>query len=375
MTRKKQTKLFEESQLLTIDEIKRLTNLVFIPSGYTVQLKDVENKILWEDSQTTLLRGDNRGQQCYKVNFGRDYPCPHCTALKSIENLTPQIKEDRSIIDGKWFRVVALPIMFQGKIAAIELIQDITSEKLQKQFFDSLLSKDSLVLNIVRHDIPNYLNIINMALDSLKISKNFGEEEKRFLEIAQSNTAHTISILEELRDLSRLEDPLTNLEQVKLIPILQQSIEEISSMYTDKTLQTNIDIQIPEDSAIIWANKLLTDIFLNILTNTVKYSPASIVQVDISITIYVDDQEYIQVKFDDYGTGIPPEILEVLFNRAARIDHGWKASKGSTGLGVSIIKSLVDIFGGNLFYLNRIKNDWTKGTTVILRFPQVRGEV
>ena len=101
MTQNTPTKTFNGTELLTIDDIKRLTQLVFIPSGYIVQLKDINNDILWEDAKTKEFRGDMVGEKCYKVNFGRDYPCPHCTALNSIKTMIPQIKEDRSIIDGK----------------------------------------------------------------------------------------------------------------------------------------------------------------------------------------------------------------------------------------------------------------------------------
>ncbi|MHA1994082.1 MAG: sensor histidine kinase [Candidatus Hodarchaeales archaeon] len=373
MTQEDPTKLFEETDILTLEDVKRLTKLVFIPSGYIVQLKDIDNNILWEDAQTVKFRGSQIGNKCYKVNFGRDYPCPHCTSLSSIEGMTPQIKEDRSIIDGKWYRIIALPIIYEGKVAAIELIQDITAEKHQRQIFDSLQSKDSLVLNIVRHDVPNYLNIINMALESLKMTDNLGEEEKTYLNIAQANASHTISILEELRNLSRLEDPLTNLEQVDVVSVLENCISEVSTMFPDKNLQTKIDVRLLDNTGIIWANDLLMDIFLNILTNAIKFTPDPTVRVDAQLTNYLDDQEYIQIEFVDYGNGIPPEIKEVLFDRAERLNRGWKSSKGSTGLGVTIVKSLVEIFGGELFYLNRVKGDWTKGTKIIIRFPQVLG--
>ncbi|MHA2288752.1 MAG: sensor histidine kinase [Promethearchaeota archaeon] len=371
MTQKDPSKIFEETDILTIDDVKRLTKLVFIPSGYIVQLKDINNIILWEDAQTTKFRGTQIGNKCYKVNFGRDYPCPHCSALNSIEKMTPQIKEDRNIIDGKWYRIIALPIIYEGKVAAIELIQDITAERHQRQIFDSLQSKDSLVLNIVRHDVPNYLNIINLALESLKLTEKLGEEEKKFLNIARSNTSHTISILEELRDLSRLEDPLTNLEHVDVIPILEKCISEVSAMFPDKELLTQMDVKISDNTGTIWATNLLSEIFLNILTNAIKFTSDDKVRVDVQLTNYLDDQEYIQIQFVDYGSGIPPEIKPVLFDRAERLKRGWKSSKGSTGLGMTIIKSLVEIFGGEVFYLNRIAEDWTKGTKIILRFPQV----
>jgi two-component system phosphate regulon sensor histidine kinase PhoR len=161
------------------------------------------------------------------------------------------------------------------------------------------------------------------------------------------------------------------LKKVELVPILENCIIEISSMFPEKTLQPEFDMKIQKSSAVIWANNLLADIFLNILTNAVKFTEGSLVKINIQVSDFVDDREHIQITFDDFGNGIPPEIIEVLFDRSERLKKGWKAKKGSTGLGVTIIKSLVEIFGGEVFYLNRVNEDWTKGTSVILRFPQV----
>jgi len=74
----------------------------------------------------------------------------------------------------------------------------------------------------------------------------------------------------------------------------------------------------------------------------------------------------------DNGIGIAPEIKQVLFNRSERIKRGWKVSEGSLGLGMMIIKSLIELFGAEIHYVNRVKTDWTKGTKVVIHFPQVK---
>ncbi len=366
---KKQLSSLKEQEIVTFEDIKRLAKLVFIPAGYIVQLKNLDSDILWEDPQTVNLRGDMTGQKCYRVNFGRDTPCPHCTAFDSIETMTPQIKEDRSIIDGKWYRVIAIPIFFNNKIAAIELIQEITSEKLKGQIFDSVLSIDSAILNITRHDIPNYLHTVNLALEGMLASKTEIEDNKRLLEIAYTNTTRAIQILGDLRELSKLEHPFNNLGPVNVAQILNQVQKDVVGHYSDKEIKITIQSEVSLNQSVIIANELLSEVFMNIFTNSIKFTKEPQVRINITIDKLVRDHEFISIKITDFGQGIPPEIKEVLFDRGARVKNGWKPTKESTGLGMTIIKSLVDFFGGSISYQNRVDDDWTQGTTIILLFP------
>jgi signal transduction histidine kinase len=364
----KQLSVQKEQEIVTFEDIERLTKLIFIPAGYIVQLKNLENDILWEDSQTVQLRGDKKGHKCYKVNFGRDTPCPYCTSFDSIVNMIPQIKEDRSIIDGKWYRVIAIPILYDKEILAIELIQDITAQKLKGQIYDSIVSRDSVILNIVRHDIPSYLHTVNIALEGLlEISKDIDSE--RLLEVAHSNTTRAVQILRDLRELSKLEHPVDNLGPINVIDILNKVKKDISDLSHDKQIQISVQSEVSVAESTIIANELISEVFLNIFTNAVKFTPDPNVKINIKIDKYIRDQEFIRFKITDFGQGIPPEIKEVLFDRGARVRFGWKPSKESTGLGMTIIKSLVDFFGGEIVYENRVENDWKQGIVIILLFP------
>jgi signal transduction histidine kinase len=364
----KQLPAHKEQEIVTFEDIERLTNLIFIPAGYIVQLKNLENDILWEDSQTVKLRGDKTGHKCYKVNFGRDTPCPYCTASDSISKMTPQIKEDRSILDGKWYRVVAIPILYDKRIIAIELLQDITSQKLKGQVYESIMSRDSVILNIVRHDIPSYLHTVNIALEGLLNSPKDSNSEQ-LLEIAHSNTTRAVQILRDLRELSNLEHPRDNLGPVDVIQILNQVQKDISDLSPDREIEISVQSEVSAVESTIIANELISEVFLNIFTNAVKFTPEPNVNIDIEIDKFIRDQEFIRFKITDFGQGIPPEIKEVLFDRGARVKNGWKPTKESTGLGMTIIKSLVDFFGGEITYENRVENDWKKGIIIILLFP------
>ena len=372
MTSTKKAKLPRNKDILTFEDIQRLTELVFIPSGYTVQLKNSKNIIQWEDDRITSIRGCHEGKLCYKVNFGRDTPCSYCTGLESMENLKSYMKEDRSFIDGKWYRIIGLPIIYDEEIAAIELIQEISADKREKQVFESFRTKNSHIFNIIRHDIPSYLHNVNLAVETLENTLDLDEDNQQFVKIAKSNITKIKTILDELHELSSLEDPIIKNIPINFLSELRNTIDDVIRTFPEKEIEITVDNKLPDENVAILANNLVSDIFLNILTNAIKHNSKSQIKVAISLTQEIDIQEYIKIEFTDNGNGIPPEIKEILFDRGERIKRGWKTSKGSSGLGLTIIKSLVDLFGAEIHYLNRVKDDWTKGTVVSLRFIQVK---
>ena len=145
--------------------------------------------------------------------------------------------------------------------------------------------------------------------------------------------------------------------------------KDVVELFPDKEINITVQLELSVNQSIIIANELLSEVFLNIFTNAIKFSPGPQVKINIIIDKFTKDQEFIRVRITDFGQGITPEVKELLFDRAALTKSGWKPNKGSTGLGMTIIKSLVDFFGGDISYQNRVKEDWKRGTTIVLIFP------
>lgn len=362
----------EKSDIFTFDEIERLNRLVFSPSGYSTQIKDQNNTILWEDEETIKLKGDRRGNKCYQVNFGISEPCSECAMIASLKSLKPAIKEDMNLQNNKWYQVISLPIIFKGQIVAIELIKDINDEKFTSYQLKSVNTSEKLLMDIIYHDFPNFLNNIQLALETMIIFNQDRpiSDQNELLEIAAKNTKKMIEIISELRELWLLETPIGDFTPIDLVEILKQTIWEIKTSHLGKEIETNLILKIKEVKTKVMANKLLSVLILNILTNSVKHTPSKRVQLEIEINAVVKDKQYIQMKTTDFGMGIPPEIKQNLFDRNERLKKGWKPSDNSLGLGTMIIKSLIDLFQGDITYKNRIEDDWTKGTTVIILLPQ-----
>jgi signal transduction histidine kinase len=113
----------------------------------------------------------------------------------------------------------------------------------------------------------------------------------------------------------------------------------------------------------IMAEDLLDEIFINLFSNTVKYTDSSEVKIDVIIKDYfIGETKYWMITISDYGKGIPDLMKRELFERF------YSKAKGS-GLGLSIARALVQRYRGKIWVGDRVYKDYTKGTTFGMIFP------
>ena len=106
----------------------------------------------------------------------------------------------------------------------------------------------------------------------------------------------------------------------------------------------------------------LERIILNILSNAIKYN-----KVNGNIDVVVKDKnEEVHIEVSDTGVGIPKDKVDIIFDRFGRFDNKNAAIKEGSGIGLSIVKKLVDALGGKI----EIKSEVDKGTTVRLIFKK-----
>jgi signal transduction histidine kinase len=118
----------------------------------------------------------------------------------------------------------------------------------------------------------------------------------------------------------------------------------------------------PADINII-AEDLLEEIFINLFSNSVRYTDSPEVKIDVLIMDYfIGEAKYWMINLSDYGKGIPDSMKNDLFDRF------YSKAKGS-GLGLSIVRTLVERYKGKIWVGDRVYQDYTKGTTFGVIFP------
>ena len=161
-----------------------------------------------------------------------------------------------------------------------------------------------------------------------------------------------------------LENNLFNLEDK--LETIKDSLDNIALKYNNDIL-IKVDKRIPE--YIIGDSIRLSQIILNLVSNSLKFTHDG--KVTISADLEKTDQEsvYIKFKVKDTGAGIPKEYQDKVFDKFVQIDRKEDDYQG-TGLGLTIVKKLIELFKGDI----QLESEINKGTTVTFTIPFESGE-
>jgi two-component system phosphate regulon sensor histidine kinase PhoR len=191
------------------------------------------------------------------------------------------------------------------------------------------------------------------------------ENAQRFLQIITRQADRLNAIIDDLLDLSRIEQEAEKggipLVRGALRPVLEAAVQACSLNAREKSLAMVLHCS-GELAAQINA-PLLEQAVVNLLTNAIKYSePAGRIVVDAC-----QFGDKVMVKVQDWGCGISPEHLPRLFERFYRVDKARSRKQGGTGLGLAIVKHIVQSHGGEVV----VHSTPGQGSTFTLMLPAI----
>lgn len=207
---------------------------------------------------------------------------------------------------------------------------------------DALEQQRQFVSN-VSHELRTPLTIVSGYLQStLRRGDNLNEPQREALEIATSEANRTIGLLKDLLDLARADSGRMhfNLEPLLLNDLVFEVVA-MAEQYSNRAIAIEEPVGLIEVKA---QRDRLKQVLLNLIDNAVKYSDPS-----TPITLTLDRQgERAIVQVCDRGNGIPLPQQARIFERFYRVDEARSRSTGGSGLGLSIVKTLVEGMGGSV---------------------------
>jgi len=234
-------------------------------------------------------------------------------------------------------------------IGAVIVLRDVTElrrlESMRKEF----------VAN-VSHELRTPLTSIKGFVETILNGKtNDAALVERFLTIVNGETDRMITLINDLLDLTKIENRKQKLifEPVNIRKIFEDTITVLSS----KAEQKEIVVENKLDDIIVLGDpKLLRQVSVNLIDNAIKYNKeGGRVWVDAAVE---DGTACISVN--DTGFGIPSDHLDRIFERFYRVDKGRSRHQGGTGLGLSIVKHIIDRHNGKIW----AESEFGEGTRV-----------
>jgi two-component system phosphate regulon sensor histidine kinase PhoR len=215
----------------------------------------------------------------------------------------------------------------------------------------------------VSHELRTPLTAIRGYVEALLEDQPSPEDNRRFLEIIARHTERMERLVKDLLRLARLDagQETPELVECDLHNVLQGVVHELAGPLAAR--QSNVTLQVPADVRTVVSDPAkLHDVLRNLLENAITYSPErATVSVDAS-----RDHGALVIRVLDDGPGIPNADLTRVFERFYRVDKSRSRAPGGTGIGLAIVKHLVELLGGSVAAANRQDG----GAEFTVRLPQ-----
>jgi len=271
-----------------------------------------------------------------------------------------------------WMRIIVLFILLIFSVLSQNMINQIhdmhkklqkVEEDLRKSFNRSKFYKD-----LFTHDVNNIFSIINSSAQLISTyykSPNKSINIEDYSEMIQEQIMRGSKLVDNVRKLFELEEIKNPIQKLEALGFLTQAIDYVKKAYMDKNIDIQIDIS--DERCFILGNELLVDIFENILINAIKYNVNPVVEIFIRISKECrDGNEFIKLEFIDNGMGIANKRKKIIFEEDNR---EYKGSKGM-GLGLSLVKKIMDSYFGYIWVENREQEDYSKGSNFVILIPK-----
>jgi signal transduction histidine kinase len=221
-------------------------------------------------------------------------------------------------------------------------------------------------LGIAAHDLKNPLLAIQGSAELIRIAfDDFSKEEiMEFASMIEISSQRMFELIKNLLDVNAIESEKMNLclRQVNLLPILQSLVES----YAQRALEKKITLKLSffEESCFGYVDENITrQIFDNLISNAVKYSPFN-----QAVTIHLSqDEQFVYCAIQDNGPGLSRADQEKLFGKFVRLTPQPTGNEHSTGLGLFIVKKLVEAMNGRV----KCESELGYGSTFTVEFPRL----
>lgn len=225
-------------------------------------------------------------------------------------------------------------------------------------------SEKSEILGVVAHDLQNPLTSIMLSGEILTdlVAKRHHDGIPRVVDNINVVAVRMLEIVRNLLNVNLLESGVLTLRQESfdIVPILHRAIEQ----YAPAARAKNITLHLRAEEAnrmVLADSQAVARVLDNLLSNAIKYSPHG---KNIEVRLR-SGQNMVRVEVQDEGAGISPEDMKKLFVKFARLSAVPTGGEHSTGLGLSIVKKMVEAMNGRVWCESEIG----KGATFLVELP------
>ncbi|MEL7654706.1 MAG: HAMP domain-containing sensor histidine kinase, partial [Bacillota bacterium] len=220
----------------------------------------------------------------------------------------------------------------------------------------------------ISHELRTPLNILlsaiqvievqikneNRTIDWNKIIKN--------INIEKQNCYRLIRLTNNLIDITKIDSGNLDfrMNNYNIVSIIENITLSVAEYIKHNNLSLVFDTEI-EEKTVYCDQDIMERIIFNLLSNSIKFTESG---GSIFVNIF-DGEEFITITIEDTGIGIPKEKLDLIFERFRQVDKSFRRKNEGSGIGLSLVKSMVEIQGGKI----SVESKYGVGTKFTIKFP------
>ena len=218
-------------------------------------------------------------------------------------------------------------------------------------------------LDLIIHDIGNMVNPLQYYVNSMVSSGSLDDRTRSLGMNAIAVTNSMNGLVESVRKYSEAKafETLPK-EKIDLGEVLKDCVAALKRTFPSRNVVVNLDC--PVNVIQVLADRLVYDLFSNLLNNAVKYTDGPMVEIDVKV---IEGHSACTVRIEDRGKGIPDSKKDQIFARFAKRPDGFEG----TGLGLSIVSLLVERYGGLVAVKDRVPGTCSLGACFEVSLPRI----
>lgn len=318
------------------------------------------------------------------------YPNPYCSSIfseqmqllqemQSIPFAEEQLirKRDGKIID---VEVAANIFQYSNDTVVLFVLRDMAERRRSEELSLRIEEKSRMLDEVVKyeklktdffsnisHELRTPLNVILGSVQMMSLILKEPQEKPciklgKYVHVTRQNCYRLIRLINNLIDITKMDAGFFKLNRVNanIIHIVEEITLSVSEYIESRGLELIFDTE--EEEVIIACDPdKIERIMLNLLSNSIKFTEKG---GRISVMIKKSD-DYVSISIEDTGIGIPADKQDLIFERFRQVDWSFTRSNEGSGIGLSLIKSLVEMHGGRIL----LKSEHGRGSEFTVQLP------
>lgn len=331
---------------------KRLYEAILSATPDFVYVFSLDHRVLYANDSLVAMWGVGNpvGKTFLEIGYEPWHAELHGQEIDQVRATKQPIRGEVPFIGTngrKIYDYIFVPVLgTDGEVEAVAgTTRDVTERKrMEEELRDSDRKKDDFIA-LLAHELRNPLAPIRNGLQVLRLAGADSGALAMARTMMDRQLAHMVRLIDDLLDVSRINRNKMELRRSRL------ALSEVVSSAVE-TARPQIDeagheltLTLPAVPVHLDADLTrLAQVFSNLLTNSAKYTPPG-----GRIWLSAERQEgHVEVSVRDNGIGIPPESLGNIFDMFSQVDRSIERSSGGLGIGLALVKGLVEMHGGTV---------------------------